>query len=178
MRTPSSQRLGLSSQRGFTFVETLTYGVGLVIILGGLSIFLFYLYTWYSTATVPTRTDAEGLSLMNQVVTDLRAANSLNESASSFNIANGYVSMVTSFGSNSTTTVYYLENGHLKSKIGTAATTTISAADSYISGFYLKELSTSNSVVLRVEIDMDYAIKGVTTTNAYSDLAILRQSYE
>jgi hypothetical protein len=178
MRSPSSQRKSSSSQRGFTFVETLTYGVGLVIILGGLSVFLFYLYTWYSTATIPTRTDAEGLSLMNQVATDLRASNSLNESASSFNVANGYVSMVASSGSNSTTTIYYLENGHLKSKIGTAATSTLSAADSYVSGFYLKELSTSNSVVVRVELDLDYAIKGVTTTKTYSDLAILRQSYE
>ncbi|HEX7724806.1 MAG TPA: hypothetical protein VF438_03680 [Candidatus Paceibacterota bacterium] len=170
--------LPLSSQRGFTLVETLTYGAGLVIILGGLSIFLFYLYSWYRTATIPTRADAAGLTLMSQITNDIRVANTINSIASSFNVANGVISMTTSSGSNSTTTVYSLENGHIVSKVGTAATSTVSAADSYISGFYIQQLTTPNSIAVRVEIDIDYSIKGATSTNVYSDLAILRQSYE
>jgi hypothetical protein len=171
-------RSHLSTQRGFTLVETLTYGVGLVIILGGLSVFLFYLYNWYRIATVPTRVDAAGLSLMNQVMTDLRVANTVNDTDSMYSTANGSISMTTSSGSSATTTVYSLENGHLKSKIGTAATSTTSADDIYISGFYVKKLTTSNSTAIRVELDIDYSIKGATSTKIYSDLAILRQSYD
>ena len=43
-----------TKKSGFTLVETLTYGAGLVIILGGMVIFMVYLYDWYRTTTVPT----------------------------------------------------------------------------------------------------------------------------
>jgi hypothetical protein len=80
--------------------------------------------------------------------------------------------------SGATTTIYYLETGHLNVKVANTATSTLSAADSYISGFYVKKFTTTNSTAVRVELDVDYSIKGATTTKVYSDLGILRQSYE
>ena len=163
--------------RGFTFVETLTYGTGIIIILGGIVAFLFYLYTWYRSATIPTRVDAAALTLMNQIATDIRVGNTLNDSGSIYNSANGQVSVTTSSGANSTTTIYYLENGKIRSKIGSNATTTVSAGDIWISGFYVKKLSTPNSMAVRLELNLDYFLNKATTTNTYTDLAILRQSY-
>lgn len=171
--TKSSQR----RDRGFTLIETLTYGVGLIIILAGIVSFLFFLYGWYRTATIPARGDAAGLALMNQIVMDVRAANTLNDLNSNYDTQNGQISMTTSSGANATTTVYSLQNGQMQSKVGSAATTTISAGDMRVSGFYIKKLPTPNSMAARIEIDVDYFINGATSTNVYTDLAILRQSY-
>ena len=165
------------TNRGFTFVETLTYGAGMIIILGGIVAFLFYLYAWYRSATIPTRVDAAALTLMNQIATDVRVGNTLNDSGSIYNSSNGQISVTTSSGTNSTTTIYYLENGKIKSKIGSSATTTVSAGDIWVSGFYVKRLATTNSVAAKLELDIDYFLNKATTTNTYSDLAILRQSY-
>lgn len=162
---------------GFTLIETLIYGAGLVIVLGGMAAFLFYLYAWYRSATVPARADAAGLALASQIAADIRAANTVNALSSAFNTKNGVVSVTSSSGANSTTTVYSLQNGAILEKVGTAATTTVSASDIWVSGFYATLLSNSNSSAVRFELDVDYHLSSGTTTMKYADMAILRQSY-
>lgn len=163
--------------RGFTLIETLTYGAGIIIILGGVVMFLFYLYNWYRSATIPTRVDTAALAIMNQITTDLRASNTLNDSVNYYNQPIGQISMTSIAGTNSTTTVYYLERGAIKSTVGTSATTTVSAGDIWVSAFIVRKLTTPVSMAIRIELHIDYSLRGATTTNTYTDLAILRQSY-
>ncbi len=167
-----------TKKSGFTLVETLTYGAGLVIILGGMVIFMVYLYDWYRTTTVPTRADQVGIALVSRIVNDIRGADIVNDSGSVFNSQMGAISLTTSSGPNSTTTVYALQGGVMKYKADSAATTTVSADDILVSGFYVKKLITSVSTVVRVEVDVDYHTPAGTSTNIYNGLAVLRQSYE
>jgi hypothetical protein len=170
-------RIKAARNGGFTLVETLTYSFGMLVILGGIVAFIFYLYQWYRSATIPTRTDAAALALMSQIATDLRAANALNDGASAYGTANGRISMTSTVSPNSTTTVYALESGRMKEQVNSAATSTISAGDIWISSFRLTKLATSNATAVRIELGIDYFLKGATSTNTYSDLAVLRQSY-
>jgi Tfp pilus assembly protein FimT len=163
--------------QGFTLVETLTYGVGLIIILGGMTTFIFYLYDWYRSATIPTRADQIGIDLIGRISNDIRAANSVNDSGTVLNVQGGAISVTTSGGAISTTTVYTLQNGVMKYKVNSNATTSVSGTDVWVSGFYVKKLTTTNSDIVRIEIDIDYRTKTGTTTNVYNGVAVLRQSY-
>ncbi|MCX6715743.1 MAG: hypothetical protein NT077_01845 [Candidatus Taylorbacteria bacterium] len=167
-----------TKKSGFTLVETLTYGVGLVIVLGGIVTFTVYLYDWYRTSTIPTRVDQVGIALINRVSNDIRGANSVNDSSSIFNNQNGVLSLTTTSGTISTTTVYALQNGVMQYKLNSTATSSISSDDISISGFYVKKLTTPVSTVVRVEIDIDYVTKAGTNTSIYNGLAVLRQSYQ
>ena len=109
---------------------------------------------------------------------DIRGADIVNDSGSVFNSQMGAISLTTSSGPNSTTTVYALQGGVMKYKADSAATTTVSADDILVSGFYVKKLITSVSTVVRVEVDVDYHTPAGTSTNIYNGLAVLRQSYE
>lgn len=163
---------------GFTLVETLTYGAGLLIILVGVMIFTAYLFDWYRSATIPTRADQMAIALMNRVSNDIRGANSLNDPSSIYNSLSGAISMTTTSGETSTTTAYALQGGVLKYKINANATTTISSDDVWVSGFYVKKLATPVSTAVHIELSVDYAAKTGTTTSIYSGLAVLRQSYQ
>lgn len=167
-----------TKKSGFTLVETLTYGIGLIIILGGVIIFISYLFDWYRSATVPTRADQAGIALVNRISNDIRGANMVNDPASIYNSQNGAVSLTATSGGFSTTTVYALEGGKITYKANSAATSTASPDDMLISAFYVKKLTTPISTVVRIEISIDYATKAGTTTNMYTGLAVLRQSYQ
>lgn len=163
---------------GFTLVEVLTYGAGLLIILAGLITFLIYLYDWYRSVTIPVRADQAGVSLMHMVMKDIRGATTIDDSASVFNSDSGKLSVTATIGSNSTTTIYVIENGRLKKRVGASATTTVSSSDAYLSAFNIKKLATPKSSAVRVVIGVDYHLRTGTTTNVYDGLAVLRQSYE
>ncbi len=163
---------------GFTLVETLTYAAGLLVILAGIVTFIFYLYDWYRSATVTTRTDQVGISLINRVLSDVRGADTANDAGSIYNNQYGATSLTTSGAGVSTTTVYSLEGGALKQKVNSSATTTLTAADMWISGFYVKKLTTAVSSSVRAEISIDYRTRSGTSTATYSGMAVLRQSYQ
>lgn len=158
-------------------IETLTYCVGLIIVLGGIMTFIFYLYDWYRNATIPARVDQIGIDLMNRMSNDIRGANSVNDSGTILNSQNGAISLLTLDGTISTTTIYALQGGIMKYKINSTATTTMSSGDVWISGFFVKKLSTAVSNIVRIEIDIDYKTRTGTSTNVYSELVVLRQSY-
>lgn len=164
---------------GFTLIETLTYGVGIIIVLGGIVVFLVSLYNWYRSATIPTRADEVGMTLLARIMADVRGANATNDAYSIYNSQNGKLSLTAlSSSGTATTTVYALEGGVMQHKVNTTATTTASPSDVQVSAFYIKKLTTPISTVVRVEVDVTYSLKGESHTSVYNGLAVLRQSYE
>jgi hypothetical protein len=160
--------------RGFTLIETLTYGAGLVVILGGIVAFIVALYGWYRDATVPARVDQAGIDLVNRITNDIRISETVNAAGTVQNAQLGSISL----NQVATTTKYTLENGVMKYKLNSTATTTASPTDLYVSGFYVRELPTGISTAVRIEVNIDYWSDAGTTTAIFNGLAVLRQSYE
>lgn len=164
--------------KGFTLIETLTYAAGLIVILAGMVAFIYSMYNWYRSATIPARADQIALEIMSRVMADVRAADTINDGASLFGVAGGMLSITSSMGASATTTVYSLNDGAIVARVNSAATSTYSSADATITSFLVRKLSTPISQAVRVELGIEYADKAGTTTRTYSDMAILRQSYE
>lgn len=168
------------NNRGFTLVEALVYGVGLVIILGGIVTFIFYLYGWYTKATLPIRVDQAGIALVSRITNDIRGANSTNDGSSTYGTQNGAISVTTMLGNFSTTTRYYLSNGKIYYTINAGGSAVLlSPEDLWISRFEVNKLSNIYSTAVRIKLGIDYwTSKTGTSTNNYYNLAILRQSYD
>lgn len=167
----------MRTNRGFTLIETITYGAGLIIILGGVAAFVVAMYGWYREAILPARVDQAGIDMVNRLSNDIRAADSIDAAHTIQSSQIGALALI----QGATTTRYALDNGVLRYKLNNNATTTASPSDMYVSAFYVQELPTTVSGAVRVEVSIDYYKNGAdagTTTATYSGLAVLRQSYE
>lgn len=166
-----------NKKSGFTLLETLLYAAGLILILAGIVTFIFYMYEWYRKATVPSRVDMIGVTLLSKIGNDIRSSNVVNDADSSFSVSNGAISVTSTNNSVSTTTKYYIQSGAIKYKLNTGSADNISPNDVYVSGFSINKLTTSVSTAIRIQLNLDYATKAGTTTNTYTNLITLRQSY-
>lgn len=158
-------------------VEVLVYAVGVVLLVGAIATFLFYMYDWYRTATIAPRVDQTALEFATKFEEDLRAGTSITAAASAFNTALGSTTIVSTANSLSTTTTYALVNGRIAWRQNGGSVAYLTPSDMTVTALYLNEITTAESVALRYEIDIAYRTRSGTTTNIYNGLAILRQSY-
>jgi hypothetical protein len=170
-----------TEQRGFTIVEVLVYAAGMALLVGAICGFLFYMYGWYRTATISPRIDQAAITLATRLEGDLRSGSSISSIVQ--DTANGTVSIISAANSVSTTTVYTLSNGRVTWQQNGGSVIYLTPADLDVTGFYLHQINnvvsgTAISTAVRFEIDIAYAGKNGTTTDAYSALAILRESYQ
>jgi hypothetical protein len=171
----------INLQRGFTLVETLFYAVGVALLLGVIVTMLYYALGWYRYATVSPRVDAAGSLIVDRIEDDLRAGLSLNSSQDTFNVALGSIGVNALDSSKNPVTYYYaVQSGKIVYQKNSGATQTISPSDLYVSRLQFNELDSADSKAIHFTVGIDYPIPtgGGTTTNTYSGLAIMRNSYQ
>lgn len=164
-------------QRGFTLVETLLYTAGLLVLLGAIVSFLFYLNDWYRNATLEPRADRAGIELIDKIIKDVRAGE-IVAGDSVLGSDNGTLSLSGYTNGLPITRYFTLNNGRIEYQENGGATDEISPADMTVSRFRLVQLTTPLSSGIHVDIDISFKAKTGTTTKTYSGFSMLRHSYE
>jgi len=162
---------------GFTLLETLIYAAGLLILLSGMVAMVVFLYGWYRDATMPTRVDQVGITLINKIGNDIRGSNVVNDGNSVFNVQNGAISATATYGNVSTTTRYYLDGTTIKSRVNNGVEQMETPSDVKVTGFFVKKLVTQASLGIKIQLLLEYKTKTETTTRVYDNFIVLRQSY-
>jgi hypothetical protein len=167
-----------NKNKGFTLIETIVYAAGIVLILGAISAFLFYMYDWYRNVTIVPRIDRIGVSMVDRISREVRTGATINTSESDFSTSTGSITFTTSPTPTATTTYFGLENGRIAYKINGGATEYISPSDITITSLYLTNASSPQSSYIKIDMTITYNLKGQVQNRTYSGLAILRQSYQ
>ncbi|MBU6231311.1 MAG: hypothetical protein KGI45_00470 [Patescibacteria group bacterium] len=164
-------------KNGFTLVEVLVYIFGLVLLVGAISGFLYYVYGWYRAVTVAPRADQVAISLITKLEYDLHSGSTIS-TITSASSAQGSTTIVSTVNSVSTTTTYALVGNRMTWQQNGGPIEYLTPSDISVTGFYLTKLTTPESTAVRFEIDLSYDSSHATTTTAYDGLAILDQSYQ
>ncbi|MEN9524193.1 MAG: hypothetical protein RL536_262 [Candidatus Parcubacteria bacterium] len=164
--------------RGFTLVETIFYTFGLIILLGAMSAFMYYMYDWYQRTTVGPRTDRIGVSLVDRIAKDIRSGTAINSGQSSFATNNGVLSFDANVNSTILTKRFALTNNRLTYQEAGVPISYLSPSDINVTRFYVVSTSTPVSKGIKFDIDLTYLTRANgSTTQTYSGFVILRQSY-
>ncbi len=164
-------------QRGFTLVETLVYAAGLVILLGAMTGFLYYMYDWYRTVTIAPRNDRVGVVLVDRIARDIRASASINVASSVFSTTSGAISVTSTATPVATTTTITLSNGRITYKINSGSVQYLSPPDVTVSSLYMTQITTAISTAVKIDVELSYSTRAGIQKRTYTGLAILRQSY-
>lgn len=166
-------------KRGFTLVETLFYIAGMVALLVVIIFMLINSYDWYRTTVVYPRADQDGSLAISRIENDIRSGSSLNTAQNSFNTSSGSVGLTGLDSSGASVTYYYaLQNGRIAYQKNGGATEYITPAYLTVTRLQFNQIDTPISTAIRTVIDITYPTKTGTTTNSYSALSIMRNSYE
>lgn len=163
--------------RGFTLVETIFYAAGLVVLLGAMTGFLYYMYDWYRNVTIAPRADRVGTATVDRMVREIRTASSMNVAGSVFNSSNGVISVTVSTSTGNTTKVFALNNNCVTYVINSGASECLSSSDITVSALYINRITTPISQAVRIDLRITYQTKSGPQTRDYVGLAILRASY-
>jgi hypothetical protein len=161
---------------GFTLVEMLFYSAGVVLLLAVITGMIYSAYTWYQMAIVVPRVDQVGLSIMSNIVSDIRAGKIINIGQSVFGNSNGVISLNTL--PSDASKFYALQNGRIIYQENGGAVKYLSPIDVNVSKFYLSQITSPNSSAVRIDLEITYQTKNGTKINTYTDLAILKNSYQ
>lgn len=164
--------------RGFTLIEVLLYGIGLVLILGAISSLIYYMYDWYRHATILPRVDRVGISIVDRVVRDIRTGVAIDGTQSSFGSNIGSTTIQAQVNEVDIIKAFAVDGNRVTYRENTNAPKYLSPADMNISRFRFTYISTSISDALRLDLDITYDTRDGPQTKTYTGLAILRQSYE
>ncbi|MDE1975175.1 MAG: hypothetical protein KGI49_01550 [Patescibacteria group bacterium] len=169
----------ISRKTGFTLVETLIYATGLVLLTGVIVSVLYYGYGWYRFVTVSPRVDQVGTLVLERLEGGIRAGRALDSSKDIFDVPAGSIGLnALDTSKNSISYEYYLENGRIMYSQNGGTAASITPADLYVSQLRFHEIATSVSTAIHFSVSIDYPTKNGTTTNSYSGLAIMRNSYQ
>jgi hypothetical protein len=164
--------------KGFALAETLIYVALAVLILGIIVEFLLYTNRWYERASVPSRVDQAGITLVNRITNDIRGAKTINLSSSilnvpvgtlSFDSATDGVALISKSYSLQNKKIAYTESG---------ATGTISPEDLEISQLQFRILNSPKSAAVRFTVGITYRTSQGPASSTYTGFAIMRNSYE
>jgi Tfp pilus assembly protein FimT len=165
--------------QGFTLVETLFYIAGVITLLSIIVITLFNTYDWYRTSIVYPRVNQDGSLIISRIGNDIRSGSALNPAQNVFNVSNGAIGITGLDASqNSVSYYYFLQNGRIAYQKNGGETEYLSPANVHVSKLQFNQLDTPISTAVRVVVDIGYKTKTGTTTNTYSTLGIMRNSYE
>ncbi len=168
-----------TKQKGFTLVETLIYIAGAVIVIGMIVSMLYYAYSWYGRVSEPSRVDQIGSALVNKLLGDIRGGQSIDLPQSSFATNNGTLTIDTLTPSLTNVIKHYaLQNGRIIYQENSGDIQYLTPSDITVSQFYLNQATTTVSSAIRFSVNIDYLTKTGTSTNTYSGMAILRNSYQ
>ena len=171
-------KISKKEKNGFTLVEALFYAAGVVLLLGAIVAMLFYSYSWYLVATTVPRVDREGILLVSRIAEDLRAGESINVGQSLLEIPEGAISIDSKINYINFNKYYVLQNGRIIYKENGGEIKYLSSENMNISQLKFFRILTPVSEAMRFELGITYATKDGTKTNTYSDMVILRNSYQ
>lgn len=170
-----------SKNKGFTLVETLVYAFGLVLLLGTMTGFTYYMYNWYQFATASSKIDQVGLTVLDRIVRDIRSGVNYDSGVgqSSFGVNDGSITVNTNDNGVTAIKKYSLSsNNKVQYQQDGGTTQDVSPDNVVISKLLFRNISTSlPSYAVRVEIEITFNARSGTITREFDDLAILRQSY-
>ncbi|MEK7609957.1 MAG: hypothetical protein AAB470_02465 [Patescibacteria group bacterium] len=165
------------NQKGFTLIETLFYTAGLVLLIGAMITFMFYMFNWYNNVTIVPRVDRVGVNLVDKIIKDIRSGTLTNLAQSSLNTTNGTLSINANVNGVIVTKYFAINNNRLIYQVDGGTISYITPADMTISRFYITSDSTPVSQAVHFDIDINFNTRGGQQTKTYSGLAVLRQSY-
>lgn len=153
------------------------YIVGVVIVLSAVMYFIAQMYTMYAHFTTPARVDRIGISFVTELAKEIRQGGSIDQSASAFNVATGFITINARAGSDAVTKYFGLESGRIVyEEDGTPVFLT--PDDVSVSALRFTQIATPVSYAVRYEVSITYPTRDGEQTRTYTGLAILRHSYE
>lgn len=168
----------LQKNGGFTIVETIVYTFGLVLLIGTMVGLMYYMYNWYQYATISSKVDQIGLTVMDRLVRDLRTGTDIDLAQSTLNSPTGSIYINTKEAGVDTTKEFSLSNGRIQYEYDGGTAQYLTPQNMSISRFYFKDLSTEVSKAIKIEMQITYTTRSGLITHDFNGLAILRQSYE
>lgn len=159
-------------------VETIIYAAGLVVLIGVLVGLMYYMYNWYQYATISSKVDQLGLTLVDRMVRDIRTGTSIDLSQSSFESPTGWIFINSRDSGVDSTKKFSLQNGRIQYQYNGGTTQYLSPAIMSASRLYFTNISTGISQAIRVELQITYNTRTGPVTHDFNGLAIMRQSYE
>jgi hypothetical protein len=168
-----------NTTRGYTLIEMLFYIAGAVLFLGLIVTLFFNTDTWYRAAIIYPRINQEGAAIVGRIGNDIRSGSTLNSTQNVFGVTNGAIGINALDASrNAVTYYYYLQNGRIMYRKNGGTAEYASPDNVYISKMRFDQIDTPISTAVRFVVDIDYSTKTGTTTNSYSSLSIMKNSYE
>lgn len=168
-----------TKQKGFTLVETLLYAVGSALLLAVIATSISYSYRWYRNIVLIPNLDQTAGLLIDRISRDIRAGDTLDSGQSVFNSASGSIGInALDVSKNPVTHYYTLQNGHIMYQMNGGTSARVSPANVTVSELRFTQIATPLSNAVRVTISIEYISNNGTSTNTYSALAIMRNSYQ
>lgn len=163
--------------KGYTLLEAVIY----VAVLGFLSIVLISTVILTSRTfigfQVVNRLDESATLTLDRMVREIRQANSVDLGQSTFGSSPGRLVLNTTIGGTATTMQFYLQNGVVLVKQGSAAAATSTSPSVQATSLIFRYLTTSRSQAVRVELTLAKANGVGARTETFYTTAVLRGSY-
>lgn len=167
----------ISKNKGFTLVETLIYAVGMVLLLGVIASLVYYMYNWYQYATISSKVDQVGLTIMDRVVKDIRTGKDIDFGQSVFNNANGVIDVDAKVGGSIISKKFSVQNQRIMYQENGGTAEYLTPPNMSITSFYLKNITASTSKSVHIDLQITFNTRSGTNTHSYSGLSVLRSSY-
>jgi type II secretory pathway pseudopilin PulG len=163
-----------SMTHGFSLVEAMVYIAVLVFVAGAL------VTTFLSLDTVLLRnkterelTESARVSL-ERMVRDMRAADGINTSLSTFGVANGALTLT----EGATTTRFYLSGGDVVMSVNGTELGPLTSNNVTVESFFITRFVGTHTEMVRVALTLSASSKAASSTRTYYTSAVLRGTYE
>lgn len=165
--------------RGLTIIELLIYTAVVAFIVAAVGIAVQSAYQFYGELTTTPRVDRVGISIVEQVIRDVRTGNDVILEESTFGVAVGSLAILVPSGESSTIEKHLaVDNGRMMYWEDDGTPQAFTPDDISVSRFLLTHITTPESEAVRVELELTFELSSGTQTRQYSGVAILRRSYE
>jgi len=164
--------------KGFTLVETLVYAIGLVLLIGVMTGLMYYMYNWYQYATISSKVDQIGLTLIDRIVRDIRTGNDIDLAQSSLNSNSGSIYIYSKVNGVSVPKKFSLSNGRVQYEENGGSAQYLSPANMTVSRLYFKDINSLISKSIKVELQITFNTRSGTITHDFNGLSIMRTSYK
>lgn len=167
-----------STVKGFTLIELLVYIAGLLALGTVMIVMIVQFYALYKEIIAVPRADRVGMSLVDQITKEVRAADQIDTFNSQFGTTTGVIDVDSVTNGITTSKKFSVQNGRVMFQDGASAAVSISPKDLYVSNFNFALVTTPVSEAVRFTLELQFKTHNATETKAYAGFAVLRQSYD
>lgn len=164
-----------NKKSGISYIEVIIYAsilgvLTLVMISGVLS-----LSSSYKNLSVMRNVEHTAIDVLERLSRDIRGANLIDTANSTFGTSNGVLTLVSTDGSFSTTTRYYLSDGVANLDVNGVFWGPLSSSYTQITDMTFYQITTTNSNAVRVDLTVEATDSGVTKIKTYHTTVALKQ---